>query len=115
MRVEEWVRMIKGYRKLTSTQTIQLSRRIKVRRWGEKGDLFTVEEMSVCDRCGRPILRGVDVVFHQPLKRITLFQAYLLYCVYVLKRLPHDYAKYHQSPAGRAFIENIGRVDVWSE
>lgn len=55
--------------------------------------------------------QGVKVYFKQP-QQLTIFQAGLLICLYVLKRLPRDYGGYFKCPAGKEFAENIEKVNL---
>lgn len=60
-------------------------------------------------------VKGITVLgveFYQSIEHMSIFQAELLYMLYVQNRKPSDYAGFHKSPAGRKFIENILEVIV---
>lgn len=70
---------------------------------------------SVCPRCGHPepdITKWCVVLFKSPQKNLTLFQAEMLYTIFVLDKKPYDYQDYHECPAGKEFIENIEKIEV---
>ena len=49
--------------------------------------------------------------FKEPIV-LTIFEAELLFFLYVLNRVPYDYANYHKCEAGQRFIKNIKKIIV---
>ena len=71
--------------------------------------LFSLKE---CKHCGHiSDTDNVVVSFHESV-HLTIFQAELLYAVFVLEKKPCDYAHYHNCIAGKEFIENIKKIEV---
>ena len=64
-----------------------------------------------CSKCGVERKRGLRVSFKEP-HRLTLFEADMLYAVFVLHKRPKDYANYHKCKSGKKFIENIKEIDL---
>ena len=65
-----------------------------------------------CVRCGNECNTArLYIQFKQP-QKLTVFEAQLIYSLFVLKRRPYDYAQYHKCEAGKKFIENIENYEV---
>lgn len=76
-------------------------------------DIREEKELKVCPRCGTDLSKNpkhVRVIFNKPQGNLTVFQAGLLFDMYVYNRIPMDYANHHKSIAGMRFIENIKEV-----
>ena len=56
------------------------------------------------------ICGSVDVVFKTKPQRLSVFEAWTLYLLFVENKIPMDYAGYHECKAGQRFIENILEV-----
>lgn len=65
-----------------------------------------------CKCCGCSIEKELIITFFKPSKPLTIFEADLLWAIYVLGKRPADYASYHKCEAGRSFIENIKTIEV---
>lgn len=75
---------------------------------------YTMRKISTtkkCSCCGSERTKGVKIEFFKPINHLTVFQATLLYLVFVENKIPIDYAKYHKCKAGKRFIENIKNVE----
>lgn len=72
--------------------------------------LVTIYKKEVCPRCHSELNHEITVGFSQPVN-LSIFQAELLYALFVLNKRPADYANYHKCLAGQRFIESI----VWLE
>jgi len=67
--------------------------------------------IKTCSKCKQSIRKSITVDFFTTNEHLTVFQAQLLYCVFVLNKKPFDYANYHKG-RGKEFIENIKNVMV---
>jgi len=106
--LKEWKNRIKGMRRKTVHYSYSS---LTVSKLGG-GLHWIVSIRKRCECCGALSSRSVSVVFHKPLDSLTVFQSHLLFFVFVLGCLPHDYAKYHNCIAGKEFIKNIKSVEV---
>lgn len=77
----------------------------------DSGTLHKLYKEKSCNGCGIKSGKYVYVSFHNP-TRLTIFQAGMLYSIFVLGKRPTDYAKYHECSAGIEFIENIKDITV---
>jgi len=64
-----------------------------------------------CKVCGCSNEKELVITFFSP-QKLTIFEADLLWAIYVLGKRPADYAGYHKCVAGKRFIENIKNVEV---
>jgi len=112
MKVSTWLSHIRGLKRLTSTETMELMRRLKVSYWPGKKAWKIRDENRICKCCGRPIDKAIIVIFKEGREHLSYFEAYMLYSIFVLRRLPWDYAKFHKSPYGSRFIESIESIWV---
>ena len=62
-----------------------------------------------CSHCNTNTERKIMVKFKEP-QRLSIFQAYLLYMLFLENKKPNDYAQYHKCIAGKKFIDNILEV-----
>jgi hypothetical protein len=62
---------------------------------------------SICPCCKKyDKENGINVEFnHDP--KLTIFEAELLYMLFAQNKVPYDYSNYHESEAGKRFIENF--------
>jgi len=64
-----------------------------------------------CSHCNHTTIERLFIKFKEP-HRLTIFEAGMLFSVFVLNRKPTDYAQYHKCIAGKNFIENIEKLEV---
>lgn len=63
-----------------------------------------------CKHCGNESKKRLTISFIKPHK-ITVFEAGLLWMLFVENKKPVDYAGFHKCTAGKEFIKNIGSID----
>ncbi len=67
---------------------------------------------ELCKSCNRSLSsKKVGVEFFKP-HQLTIFEAVMLYMVFVDNKMPRDYARFHKCPAGKEFVENIKEIRV---
>lgn len=72
------------------------------------------QKEEVCSKCGRDLNSipvGINVIIDKSQKPLTIFEASLLFMMYIYNKIPYDYAGYHNCPAGKEFIKNIKQVE----
>ena len=110
MDLNEWILKISDCKKGTQTGGLNL----KVRSYSNfprVKEIYEDAEIKKCKCCGTLIKeRYIKVIFNNEPKPLSVFQAELLFMVYLLDKLPYDYAQYHKCKAGKEFIENIKEV-----
>lgn len=110
MNVEDFlmhVRACKGYTNVTGSQ--------KIFTWtNPEHTKKTIgkECKCTCPKCGFDCEEKVIIKFKEPVRNLTIFQAGMFYCIFLMKKKPHDYAQYHKCVAGKRFIENIESITV---
>ena len=84
---------------------------IKLKR-NEDGTKQIIYSDYTCEHCGTHINRYVQVWFKKP-HTLTVFEAGLLYALFVENEKPKDYAGYHNCIAGKEFINNIEKIKTF--
>jgi len=108
MKIEDWKQKLKGCKR-TEKLTAQIH--VMVRGNKEKTRQEIYKEIDGCKHCGsNKTERRVDVEYYKP-QTLTVFQASLLYLMYVENKRPQDYAGFHECVAGKEFIENIKSIE----
>lgn len=79
---------------------------VKVRRTDSHLTKIIFSE-DVCNCCKRQLHEKRLIVKFKTDKKLTIFEADMLWMVLVEGKLPRDYVNYHKCVAGREFIENI--------
>ena len=110
MELSEWIDNLKGKKMLTDIQVIKLQRELKIVR--RDNNIIAIVRLSVCRCCRRSLGKKVVVEFKNAPHHFSIFQSYLLFCLFGLDRKPYDYANYHNCVAGREFIQNIKDITV---
>jgi len=113
MKIEEFIKKLRECKK-SAVYTGTSKFKLKVKRISDGVTIYE-ESNKICRYCGTDLsktLKGVEVLFFKEQKPLSIFQAYLLYMVYVLNKIPSDYANYHKCIAGKEFIENIKQIKV---
>jgi len=108
MKIATWRKNIKGMKKFTTTvKNVKCNANNAL-------DMFMVFTEKICSKCGQQEeSESVSIQFKACISGgITVFEANMLYAIYVEKKLPYDYASYHECIAGKRFIENIARVHL---
>ncbi len=107
MNIDEFynqVKQCKGYTQGTGGFNL------KVRTNAER-TYFEISDETKCNRCNHIHHKGIEIQFKTKVS-LTVFQAGMLYAIFILKKKPHDYAQYHECVAGKKFIENIKSIKV---
>jgi len=110
MRIEDFKKRIKQA-KMTNKETGFLNVRVKTNLDRTRQIIY---KEDVCACCGIKNRTGVRVIFNRP-RHLTIFEAGLLYALFVQNKKPKDYAGYHRCEAGKEFIENIKEIRVSNE
>lgn len=71
----------------------------------------TIYKDFKCKSCGTHISQKV-IVYFKKYHQLTIFEAHLLFYLFILKKKPMDYGNYHRCIAGKEFIANIDDVVV---
>ena len=109
MRVEDFVVITKSVKK-SLIETAYFN--FKAKKDSEKNVWILYTTLGVCKHCGNvKDVEGVIVHFDKPQTSLTIFEAGLLFALFVEKKLPFDYAQYHKCVAGKEFVENITLVE----
>lgn len=106
MKVDEFVKKLKEA-KLTQTETAFFN--VKVKRFDD--GVIKIYKEEKCKYCKVVDYRAVEISFHKE-HTLTIFEAGLLYALYILNKKPKDYANFHKCIAGKRFIENIKSIYV---
>jgi len=107
MKLEEWIKIIKNCKNGVGIENIKAI----VNKERTEFNLYSEEEVKIFGK-GRKFKQEIKVYFNKAQKRLTIFEAELLFFVFIMKKKPYDYAKYHECITGKRFIENINRVEV---
>ena len=102
MEYKKFVNIIRKAKPSTKT-TAQLSIKVITNKEHTIQKLYTEKE---CRLCKQRIKKTVMVIFKKPIK-LSIFQAGMLYSIFVENKKPVDYASYHECIAGKEFIDNI--------
>lgn len=108
MKIDAFKSSIKGLKKGGYTSDVCRSLTITRIVDTEKLRLQRKDECSKCNHVHTDVLY-VDFVEH---KRLTIFEAGMLFSVFVDKKLPVDYGAFHECVAGQRFIKNIKDMEV---
>lgn len=71
---------------------------------------WVLSKTTTCNKCNHEKTKILYVTFKQPQEHLTIFEAGLLWSLFVDKRRMIDYANYHKCIAGKRFIKNIKKV-----
>ena len=66
-----------------------------------------------CGCCGNSLTKKTLIVNFKKEDGLKIFQAEVLFLLFIEGKIPRDYCKYHDCIAGKEFIENISSVE-WS-
>jgi hypothetical protein len=55
-------------------------------------------------------INPLKIKFKKPIDYLTVFEAGMLYFIFIKKQITYDYASYHKCIAGKRFIENIKEI-----
>lgn len=103
MELEEWKNRLK-MAKRTSNTTANLDVKVK-----KLGFVYFIYRNFTCKACKKKVESAVRVEFKKK-QTLTIFQANLLFSLFVNNKIPYDYANYHNCIAGKGFIENIKEI-----
>jgi len=112
MKIEEFKKLLKTKIRVRLNGTSQKYLDIKVKKYIAINRFEVYLETATCSKCGSSVRSSVIVDFFKPIENLTIFEAQLLYSLFVLNKIPYDYAQFHKSQAGKEFIENIKNVVV---
>ena len=107
MKIEKFIERLKKAKK-TAQSTASITNDLKVRK---NGNSFQIYKSVVCSKCRAGGLKQQIFIQFQNQKALTIFQAGLLWSLFVENKKPYDYADYHKCIAGKEFIENIVKVE----
>jgi len=71
--------------------------------------LQKIYKKSYCKHCNVTGIKEIMIQFKEP-QRLSIFQACLIYMLFIENKKPMDYASYHKCVAGKRFIDNIQEV-----
>jgi len=103
MKMDDWLILLKNKK----SGCINNQNDLKARS-SEKGlvkELFCEKDTKILGKLCN-VKKSITVTFSSK-TNISIFEASLLYSLFVEKKIPHDYSKYHECEAGKKFIENI--------
>lgn len=111
MEINEFIKKIRECEK--SYQMANL-KGLKVFRYSETYlSIKIIPDKHICKTCGTDLTLNssyIEVYFNAPQKNLSIFEANLLFMVFKLNKLPHDYENFHKCIAGNKFINNIKDV-----
>ena len=106
MKIEDFEKKLK-----TTTSSYGGTYDIKVRSNKERitQEIFSEGRKNVPKQFGHNNSENdnVVIVIFKKSHPLTIFEANMLYSVWVRGKKPADYASYHKCPAGKEFIQNI--------
>lgn len=116
MKIETWQQALKEAKLNQNLYTghfdgIKTTRRVSC----TEPDYFIIKRENRCNHCGHEHQDSIEVRFHEPIKRFTIFQRDILFMLFSMKKRPVDYASYHKCVAGQKFIGNIKSIIVESD
>lgn len=111
MKIETFEQILKGCNKslrMANVYNLVVGRE----RGDDKNIVIRVKpEQKKCRTCGTDLTKNLSsklyVSFNKPQKRLTVFEASMLWMVLKQKLVAYDYASYHKCIAGQRLIENI--------
>jgi len=114
MNIKEWKEKIKDLKK--GKQTGSLPLKLKSYIGTNIKEIYEEREVKKCRCCGT-LLGGengkrLNICFNEKQENLTIFQAELLFMIFVLGVIPYDYFKYHECRAGKEFIKNIKEIKL---
>jgi len=117
MELQEFILKVKSAKKGgVATGGVLAKNNIKLKVNAEKTiyTFFRDGEPTPCRCCGAVNYRSnvLKVEFTQSLNHFSVFEAELLYLLYIKNTRPLDYAQYHKCVAGQRFIENIKQITI---
>jgi len=110
MKIDDWKKVLKDC-KFSTEHTGSKGLRAISNSSNTEFRFYAEEEVKIFGK-GRKFKQEIKVYFNKAQKRLTIFEAELLFFVFIMKKKPYDYAKYHECITGKRFIENINRVEV---
>lgn len=75
---------------------------------------YIISSFEKCKSCQGEDLRSLTVEFSKH-HQMTIFEADMLFMVFIENKRPADYANFHKCPAGIEFIENIKSIKMDGE
>lgn len=113
MELEEWKNKMKL---CVSSQKFVGFYDLKIKRYSDtKIVIIKKNEKKACPTCKREFKseeEEIEVEFNNKQDNLTIFEAGILYMVYVRKERPYDYANFDKCVAGQRFIKNIKDIQV---
>lgn len=113
MNMEEFMKIVKKAKPSLSQTGFNFGLKVK----GSSDKLYKIistEENCKC--CGNKLTKKELIIkFKTPIEHFTIFQAELMYLLFLEGKVPRDYCKYDQCIAGKRFIENIEVVGISSK
>lgn len=64
-----------------------------------------------CNCCGNSLAKKILIVKFKKIMSLKIFQAEVLFLLFIEGKIPRDYCKYHDCVAGKEFIENIQSIE----
>lgn len=110
MEIKEFVDKIKEAKK-TFKESYEYTNDLKVK-VDKKRINYILSKKETCNHCGHTRKYFLTVTFNEKQEQLTIFEAGLLFSLFVKNELVKDYHNYHKCIAGIRFIENIKKVDV---
>jgi hypothetical protein len=77
-------------------------------------EIIEKKKDKICSKCGTDLSSspiGIRVIVDETQKPFTIFEASLLFMMYIHNKIPYDYANFHKCIAGKEFIKNIKQVE----
>lgn len=111
MKIEDFVSKVKSAKK-SQVATANFGIKLRVNKDRTEQHIF-FSDIRTCRCCGHQIggeNNELKVLFYNP-ESLSIFQAGLLYSLFILNKVPYDYAGYHNCIAGKEFIENIKEAE----
>lgn len=106
MKMEEWMNTLKEckWEQKENHPKIKLS-------CNKLSGVYRVDYKIRCKACKHE--RTGEVIFKLKEKhKITVFQAELIYKIFIENKIPFDYGAYHGSIAGKRFIKLLDKIKV---
>ena len=110
MNIEEWKQTMKG---LPMSTRYFDNVDYKVQRGNNFFQIILTQNFKFHYKFKYDCLRNVKVTFKQVPEHITVFHASMFIYIFILHQRPYDYGSYHTCEAGKEFIENIEKIEVF--
>ena len=104
MKMDDWLKLIKGKKPKSFKEKLTAVKHSDTH-W----------ELKQTCKCCAVATQRIKIYFHAPKPYLTLFEAELLYLLFVKEGLPASYAQFHKCEAGKEFILMLDRVEVKHE